>query len=383
MKGKASLLTLFPVLFSFCIVGFCDIVGISASYIQSDFQLDNTMTGLFPVAVFIGFLFLPAPLTALANRMGCKKTALYGMGLMMLGMLIPLGMYSLSACFVAFALLGMGNVLLQVVQNLLSCCVIADNRLSATLASTQLIRGISAFCGPFVAAFALNVWGDWYYAFAVFTIITLLSALWLMLAPLPECRISVAPTFRNIFSLLKDANILRLFVATVCVAGIDVGMNLLVPKLMMEHCGNTVQDATLGSSVYFAFRTLGVFVGSILLPVLSQRKSFRFHVFLLFLALLLLVFSDGEYGILILSGMVALGCSFAFSLLCSILMQGYPDKINEISLLMMGGMCGGAFMPLAMGVAADVAGNQSGGLLVMVVCTLYLLYSAFCINLKK
>lgn len=82
--------------------GFCDIVGISVSYIQSDFQLGNTMAGLFPAVVFIGFLFLPAPVIALANKIGCRKVALYGMGLTVLGMFIPLGCI---ACWAALSLL--------------------------------------------------------------------------------------------------------------------------------------------------------------------------------------------------------------------------------------------------------------------------------------
>lgn len=55
MKGKVSLINLFPVLFSFYIVGFCDIVGISTSYVQNDFQLDDAIAGLLPAVVFIWF----------------------------------------------------------------------------------------------------------------------------------------------------------------------------------------------------------------------------------------------------------------------------------------------------------------------------------------
>ena len=142
MKGKVSLLALFPVLFSFYIVGFCDIVGISVSYIQSDFQLGNTMAGLFPAVVFIGFLFLPAPVIALASKIGCRKVALYGMGLTVLGMFIPFGMYSLLGCFIAFTLLGVGNIALQVALNPLLFCVVSGNTLSVALTSTQLILSI-------------------------------------------------------------------------------------------------------------------------------------------------------------------------------------------------------------------------------------------------
>lgn len=40
------------VLFGFFIMGFCDVVGISTSYIKSDFQLSETLAGIIPSALF-------------------------------------------------------------------------------------------------------------------------------------------------------------------------------------------------------------------------------------------------------------------------------------------------------------------------------------------
>lgn len=382
MKGKASLLTLLPVLFSFYIVGFCDIVGISVSYIQSDFQLGDTMAGLFPAVVFIGFLFLPAPASALANKIGCRKMVISGMALTVLGMLIPFLMYSLLGCFVAFTLLGVGNVVLQVALNPLLSCVVSDNALSVALTSTQLIKGVSAFGGPFVAAFAMSFWGDWYYVFPVFAIITLISAFWLSFTSVSETGICVYATSAESFALLKDSHILLLFLATVCAAGIDVGMNVYIPKLMMVRCGHAVQDATLSSSVYFAFRTLGVFTGTMLLIHLSALKYFRIHVLIMLAAAFLLLFAEGEYSILTLAGMVGFGCSSIFAVICSIVLKSYPDKVNKVSVLMMAGICGGAFVPLLMGMVSDCMESLTAALLIIIACMLYLLCCSFGITFK-
>lgn len=379
MKDKASLLTLLPVLFSFYIVGFCDIAGISVSYIQSDFQLSDTMAGLFPAVVFIGFLFLSAPATALANKVGCRRMALYGMALTVLGMLVPFGMYNLLGCFVSFTLLGVGNVVLQVALNpLLSCAVSGNgNALSVALTSTRLIKGISAFCGPFVAAFAMSFWGNWYYVFPVFALITLISAFWLSFTSVKEVGICVYATSTESFALLKDSHVLVLFLATVCAAGIDVGMNVYIPKLMMVRCGHAVQDATLSSSVYFAFRTLGVFTGTMLLVNLSTLKYFRIHVLVMLASASWLLFAEGEYSILTLAGMVGFGCSSIFAVICSVALKSYPDKVNKVSVLMMAGMCGGAFVPLLMGMVSDCMESPTAALLIIIACMLYLLYCSF------
>lgn len=52
---------LLPVLFGFFIMGFCDVVGISTSYVQTDFCLSETVAGLIPFMVFLWFLLLSVP----------------------------------------------------------------------------------------------------------------------------------------------------------------------------------------------------------------------------------------------------------------------------------------------------------------------------------
>lgn len=382
MKGKTSFVNLLPVLFSFYIVGFGDIVGISASYVQNDFQLSDAVVGLLPATVFIWFLFLSAPATALVNRLGCKKTVLWGMALTMFGMSVPFFLYNLPGCFMAFALLGIGNVLLQVALNPLLSCVASDHVLSVVFTSGQMIKGVSAFCGPFVAAFAVSFWGSWHYVFPVFAVVTLLSACWLLLVPVREGGRCVRATSAEAFALLRNPAVLFLFLAVVFAVGVDVGMNVLTPKLLMERCGHTVQDAALGSSVYFAFRTLGIFVSTILLVNLSEVKYLRVHILLMLVSVSLLLFAEGEYSILTLSGMAGLGCSSIFAVICAIALKSHPDQIGGISVLMMAGICGGAFVPALMGVATGCVGSHTGALAVLIACILYLAYCSFGVTLK-
>lgn len=367
-------MNLLPVLFSFYIVGFCDMVGISTSYVQNDFQLNDAMAGCLPAIVFIWFLLLSAPVTLLMHKIGCKKTVLIGMMLTLLGMLIPFFMYNLPGCFIAFMLLGIGSVALQMALNPLLSCVVPGNVLSASLTSGQMIKAVSAFCAPFVAAFAMSFWGSWYYVFPVFAVITLLSALWLLITPVKECGMYVQATSKETFALLKDNGILFLFLTVVFVVGADVGMNVLTPKLMIERCGHTVQDATLGSSVYFAFRTLGVFISTIWLVNLSEVRYFRIHVFIVLASVTLLLFAESEYSILTLVGITGYGFSSLFAVVCAIALKTYPAKVREISVLMMIGICGGAFVPLLMGMAIECTGSLAGALATIITCLLYLIY---------
>ena len=52
-----------------------------------------------------------------------------------------------------------------------------------------------------------------------------------------------------------------LFLGILCIVGIDVGLNTTIPKLLMEKLSMPLQEAGLGSSLYFAARTGGSFLG--------------------------------------------------------------------------------------------------------------------------
>ena len=70
MKKQNSIMTAFPVLFGFFVMGFCDIVGISSDYVQRSFNWSPMMTGFVPSMVFVWFLFLGIPIRSEERRVG-------------------------------------------------------------------------------------------------------------------------------------------------------------------------------------------------------------------------------------------------------------------------------------------------------------------------
>lgn len=54
-ENSTSVKALLPVLFGFFIMGFCDVVGISTSYVKSDFGLSETIAGF---SSFDGFFMV-------------------------------------------------------------------------------------------------------------------------------------------------------------------------------------------------------------------------------------------------------------------------------------------------------------------------------------
>ncbi|MFR9496469.1 MAG: MFS transporter [Rikenellaceae bacterium] len=372
-----------PVLFGFFVMGFCDVVGIATSYVQADFGLSETLAGLIPSAVFMWFLLLSVPTSMLMNKIGRKKTVQLSNVVTALGMMIPFFIYTFESAILAFALLGIGNTMLQVSLNPLLTNVVKGDSLTSSLTAGQVVKAISSFVGPFIALFAVSQLGNWQLLFPIFAGITLLSIVWLMATQIEEEPAENSSSFGATFSLLKDKNILLCFVGIIAVVGLDVGMNTVTPKLLMERAGMDLSQAGLGSSVYFLCRTIGAFIGAILLIKLGDKLYMRWNMLGAAVALAALFFAQGKVANLVLVGAIGFLAAAIFAVIFSLAMKARPDKANEISGLMITGVCGGAIVPPLMGFATDSIGSQTGSLIIIAVCVAYLLTCSYIIKTKE
>lgn len=384
MTKKTVNWSVLPVLFGFFVMGFCDVVGISTSYVKEDFHLTETVAGFLPTMVFLWFLLLSVPTAILMNKIGRKQTVLLSMLVTIIGMSVPFVSYNIVTCMAGFALLGIGNTILQVALNPLLTNVVKGDTLTSSLTAGQVVKAVSSFVGPVIAAIALNSLGNWHFLFPIFAGITVLSGLWLMLTSVPKEKESVtSSSLATTFSLLKDKTILLLFLGIVFVVGTDVGMNTVAPKLLIERLNTPVAEAGLGSSLYFAFRTLGALLGAVLLARVNEIKYFRINMIIAIAAISALFFLRKENAMLALIGVVGFTCSSIFAVIYSMAIQARPDKSNAISGLLITGVFGGAVIPPLMGLFTDTIGNQTGSLIVILGCICYLLYCSFGVKIIR
>ena len=314
----------------------------------------------------------------LMNKIGRKNTVLLSYAVTLVAMVIPLIAYTFTMILIAFALLGIANTILQVAINPLLTNVVKGDKLTSTITAGQFVKAISSFSGPFIAAFAASALGNWQYMFPLYGIISLLSGIWLLATPIEENQaLSKASSFSSVFAILKDKSILVLFLGIVFVVGVDVGINTSAPKILMERLGMSSIDAGYGTSMYFAFRTVGAFIGAFVLAKFSAGKVFRVSIIGVVAALVVLLFMHDKVGLFVLFAIIGFANSNIFSILFSMAIQTRADKVNEISGLMITALFGGAVIPVVMGLLSDWIGSQTGSVLVILGCALYLLFCAF------
>ncbi|MBQ4388209.1 MAG: MFS transporter [Prevotella sp.] len=382
MEKRNSVWAALPVLFGFFVMGFCDIVGISSDYAASAFGWSQTMAGLIPSVVFVWFFLLGVPVGLMMNCIGRKNTVLLSMLVTVVGMALPLVHYDSTMTLAAYALLGIGNAILQVSVNPLLQNVITDERLlTSSLTAGQVVKAVSSFVGPFIVLAAVNLFGGgdegkWYLCFPIMGAITLVSGLWLLFTPIPrEASQQSSSGIGQTLSLLGDKTILLLFFGIFFAVGTDVSTNFLSSKVMISRFGYTKEAAGMAPQVYFVCRTIGAFIGMFLMTKMSEVKYFRLNIVACLAFALVLALVSQELLDFICIGGIGFCCSCVFPIVYGLALKRRPEKANEISGLMIMAVAGGT-VSFLVGAANEQAGIM-GGALVIALEIAYLTYCAF------
>lgn len=374
-KQKSMIWMLIPVMFSFFTMGFVDLVGIATNYVKADFQLSDTLANLLPSMVFFWFLIFSVPTGMLMNKIGQRKTVILSIVVTVAALLLPLLNYSFASMLISFSLLGIGNTLMQVSLNPLLSNIVSGNRLASTLTLGQFVKAIASFLAPIIAGWAAVSWGNWKLLFLIFLVIAVIACVLLGMTHIDESSSveTKSSTFGECFALLADKVVLISFLGIICHVGIDVGLNLTAPKLLMERLDMTLTGAGLATSVYFLFRTIGCFSGAFLLAYFPMKKVFIVSVLMMVAAMIGLFTMQSLAAHYVCIALVGLGNSNIFSMLFSRALLHLPNRKNEVSGLMIMGLFGGTIFPLFMGIVSDWMQSQIGAVAVMSIGVLYLL----------
>ncbi|MBZ4675387.1 MAG: hypothetical protein JG782_6 [Anaerophaga sp.] len=383
MKNRTSFMKALPVISAFFVMGIVDLVGISTNYVKQDFGLKDSIANLLPLSLFLWFAILSVPTSMMMNRVGRKRTVIISMVLTLLAMIVPLIVYNFPIMLFAFALLGIGNTMIQVSLNPLLTNVVSSDRLTSSLTMGQFIKAIAAFLGPIIAGWTAVRFGDWKLVFLIYGLVTVAMGLWLMLTPIREEALQQqASSMGKTFALLSDKMILLYFIGILFVVGIDVGLNTTVPKFLIEKSHIPLEQAGLGTSLYFIARTIGTLIGALLLVSLSAKKFFTISMLIAIPALFIMLFMSEIWIILALVFIVGFAVANVFSIIFSFALKRKPENANEISGLLIMGVAGGAIILPLMGLIADAV-NQSAAMGLLLLLMGYLLYCSLMIKEEK
>ncbi|WP_455498429.1 MFS transporter [Coprobacter sp.] len=371
------------IFFGYFIMGLVDVVGISANYIKADFSLSDSISSFLPLIAFISFAFLAVPSGLLMNRIGRKNSVLVSFIITLIALIIPVAGYTFPAMLMTFALVGIGNTVMQTSINPLLADVVSENRLTSSLTLGQFFRSISSTIGPILVTSILLLTGNWKNVFPVYAGITAIATLWLWKSNITERQTNRnKSSYLSTLQLLKDRHIRILFLALFFFVGIDVGMNVYVPEFLQTHCKLPLQQAGLGSSLYFVARIIGSLIGAVMLLRYASGRIYLYTMAAGVITFTVMMSLPELHTALISIFIIGLVCANVFSILLSLALQHRPDKANEVSGLMIMAVSGGAIIPLLIGVVNDLTGGSTG-MYILLICFLFLLSSAIYLRKSK
>lgn len=375
MKNK-GLSVILPIMFGYFVMGFVDIIGMATNNIKSDFAgLNDTVINLLASSCFIWFLIISVPTGALMNRIGRKWTVLLSFLVQVLAFGLVLIDYSFTTVMISLSLVGIGNTILQVALNPLVASVVDPARLTSVFTLGQFMKAVSSFIGPILVGWFSTMAFGWKSIFVAYAAISLLAFLWLLLTKVNEGeRKEESASMVETFKLFADTRILMFFIGILVLVGVDVGMNITFPKYLSDTFSLSTSDAGMGNSIYFLSRTVGTFLGGIILMKFQERNFFIGSVVTGLAGLVLMLCVQqlwAAYAGVVIFG---LGYSNLFAMIFSNAIKYRPEKSNEISALLIVGVSGGGVLPPLMGMLTDATGTQWSALLVLAAVWMYLFW---------
>lgn len=367
---------LLPVLLAYIVMGFVDIVGVATGYAKNDFNLSDGVAQLIPTLAFIWFLVFSTPTGILQDKYGKRFMLNIGMALTGVGMIIPLIQYSFPSLLIGIIFLGIGNTVVQVSANPLLMDVVPRERFSSFMSLSQFIKAICSLLGPIITTAVAVRFGDWKIVFLVYAITSFIAVAWLYFTRIAEIKPERAPaTFRSCFSLLNRRYIILMVLSILFIVGADVGMNSNIANYLSKRFDLSLEQASLGISLYFFALMTGRFLGAVGLSFLPSRKFLLGTAILAVIGIVLMIIAPtlllARIGIFV----TGLGSGNLFPLIFSVTVDKMPERANEISGLMIMAVSGGALIPPLMGIVSDSLGVIAS-LFLIVFCLIYVLLVA-------
>ena len=391
---------LLPLMAGFFVMGFGDIIGTVMNQVKAEcVDHADILSWLMPLFAYVWFLVISIPTGVLAGRIGRKNAVLVSLAVSVAAMTVPI-FASAERWYlyvVAFALVGIGNTIIQAALPALMANVIEPSQLTSRISLGQFVKAICAVLTPVFVYLTATVLGNWRHLFPLYGVLTVGAAIWLWLTKIPDERgdvgsgglietalpedgeqgraVSMKPpsatTFAGCFAMLKEPYVAAMTAGILFSVGADVGFSVAIPEYLKNVFKVDVNIAGLGATVYFVAKTVAAFAGALVFARLSPAKCFPWCMGLGLAATLAIPFVSTPFAFLAVIAIVALLTANSFGMCMGLAIERFPDKANEISSLMVMAIVGGGIVSAVLGVAQSAFGT-AGIVATLCVCIAYL-----------
>ncbi len=369
---------LFPILAGFFVMGFCDIIGTVMNQVKAECALSDVTAGFLPSMIFVWFFLLSIPTGVLCGKIGRRNTVLLSLGVTAFAMFLPLAASAerFWVYFVSFALLGIGNTIIQAALPALLSNVVPADQLTSRISLGQFVKAICAALTPVFVYLTATALGNWKLLFPLYGLLTLVAAALLGATDIPDERTTrtasvPATTFGSCLAMLKHPYVLAMTVGILFSVGADVGFAVAIPEYLKNVYHMDVNRAGMGPTVYFVAKTLAAAGGAALFAKVSAARCFPWAMGLGIVATAGMLFAGTPTVFLACVFVAALATANSFGMCMGLAIDRVPEKANEITSLMVMAIVGGGIVTPILGMAQGASGG-TGVVAVLLACLAYL-----------
>ena len=376
---KRSSFALPAILAGFFVMGFLDIIGTVMNQVKAECSLSDVMAGFLPSMVFIWFFLISIPTGVLSGRIGRRNTVLVSMGVTVLAMFLPMaaGAERFWIYFAAFALLGIGNTIMQAALPALMSNVVPADQLTSRISLGQFVKAICAALTPVFVYLTATALGNWKLLFPLYGILAVAACVALWWAEIPDERAAAGKTtvatttFASCLAMLKHPYVLAMTVGILFSVGADVGFAVAIPEYLKNVYKVDLNTAGLGPTVYWVAKTLAAVGGAALFARISAAKCFPWCMGLGILATAGIFLAGTPTLFLVCVFVAALATANSFGMCMGLALDRVPEKANEITSLMVMAIVGGGVVTPVLGFVQGSVG-ATGIVVVLIACLAYL-----------
>lgn len=380
MKNKALL----PILAGFFVMGFGGIIGTVMFQIKNECAAHaDQISYLIPIFAYLWFVVISIPTGLMCGRIGRKKTVLVSLFVTIVAMALAFAANAERwwVYVVAYALIGVGNTIIQAALPALMSNVVAPELITSRISLGQFVKAICEALTPVFVYLTATALGNWKLLFPLYGLLTVVEAIWLLMTKIPDERDEVkvkdegeqrtATSFGSCFAMLRNPYVCAMTVGILFSVGADVGFSVAIPEYLKNVYRVEVNRAAMGPTVYFVAKTIAAFLGAIVFAKVSAAKCFPWCMGIGILATAAIPFVGTATAFFVCIFIVALMTANSFGMCMGLAIDKVPEKTNEITALMVMAIVGGGIVSALLGVAQRAFGPV-GIVAVLFVCIAYL-----------
>ena len=374
---------LLPLLAGFFVMGFGDIIGTVMNQVKAECAANaDSISWLMPIFAYVWFLVISMPTGVMSGRIGRKNAVLVSLAVTVAAMAVPL-FASAERWYlyvVAFALVGIGNTIIQAALPALMSNVVEPSLLASRISLGQFVKAVCAALTPVFVYLTATAFGNWKLLFPLYGALTVVAAAWLSLSKIPDERCqnnsptrpaTHSTTFAGCFAMLKEPYVLAMTVGILFSVGADVGFSVAIPEYLKNVFKGDVDLAGRGPTVYFIAKTVAAFAGAVVFARVSAAKCFPWCMGIGLAATAAIPFVSSPFAFLSVVAFVAFLTANSFGMCMGLAIERFPAKANEITSLMVMAIVGGGVVSALLGFAQSVFGS-AGIVVTLGLCIAYL-----------